>query len=78
MRPGKTISGYIVREAPGGVQIATLASATSTRILGLRPGPHRFTVEAPYSGEGSSGLSTPSHTISLAAPRYRHGHHVVF
>ena len=79
VRPGKTISGYTVREAPGGVQIVTLASATSTRILGLPAGAHSFTVEANYSGDGGSGLSTPSHTISLArGGRYRQGELVVF
>lgn len=80
-RPGLTISGYTVRESPGGVRIVTLATATSTRILGLAPGPHSFTVEADYAGDGGSGLSTPSHTISLAAAatrRYRHGQLVDF
>ena len=82
VRPGLTISGYTVREAPGGVQITTAATATSTKILGLRAGRHSFTVEANYSGEGgASGLSTPSHTISLGAAasrRYCHAQHAAF
>ncbi|MEP6893919.1 MAG: CocE/NonD family hydrolase, partial [Gaiellaceae bacterium] len=66
VRPGDTISGYTVREAPGGAHFAAGAGATSVSVAGLAPGPHFFTVEAHYSGGGTSGLSTPSDTLAVA------------
>ena len=69
VRPNDTISSYTVREAPGGVQLTAPADATSIRFTGLATGPHSFTVEANYSGGGTSGVSTPSHTITFGSSK---------
>lgn len=69
VRPSDTISSYTVREAPGGVQLTAPADATSIRFTGLAPGPHSFTVEANYAGGGTSGVSTPSHTITFGSSK---------
>jgi hypothetical protein len=71
VRPDDTISGYTVRESPGGAQLTTSADATSVRFTGLAAGPHSFTVEANYSGGGTSGVSTPSRTIRFGSPPTR-------
>lgn len=67
VRPGNTISGYTVRESPGGAQVAAAADATFAKFSGLAAGPHSFTVEAVYAGGGSSGVSTPSDTVTIGA-----------
>jgi hypothetical protein len=46
------------------------AGATAAKFVGLAAGPHSFTVEADYSGGGTSGLSTPSHTITVGVVSY--------
>jgi predicted acyl esterase len=72
VRPGDTISGYTVHESPGGVEVTTSAGIQSVKIKGLPAGPHFFSVEADYSGGGTSGVSTPSHTITVGAAVQRH------
>ena len=67
VRAGDTISGYTVRESPDGAQVTAMAGATKARFAGLAAGPHFFTVEADYAGGGTSGLSTPSHTVGVTA-----------
>jgi predicted acyl esterase len=67
VRPGDTISGYTLHESPGGAQVSVGAGATTAKFVGLAAGPHFFTVEADYSGGGTSGLSTPSHTVTVGA-----------
>jgi hypothetical protein len=71
VRPGDTISGYTLHESPGGAQVAVGAGATTAKFVGLAAGPHSFTVEADYSGGGTSGLSTPSNTITVGAAVFR-------
>jgi predicted acyl esterase len=67
VRPGDTISGYTVEESPGGAEVSAASTATSANFTGLSAGPHFFSVEADYAGGGTSGVSTPSDTISVTA-----------
>ncbi|MDQ1466044.1 MAG: uncharacterized protein QOH10_459, partial [Actinomycetota bacterium] len=66
VRPGDTISGYTVHELPGGASMSAASGGSSVELVGLAPGPHYFSVEADYAGGGTSGLSTPSHTINVS------------
>ncbi len=65
VRPGDTISGYIARETPNGTSRSVSATAHVVKLKHLTPGPHFFTVEAVYAGGGTSGLSTPSDTVTV-------------
>jgi hypothetical protein len=50
-------------------------------VKNLAGGPHFFTVAALYAGGAKSGLSTPSHTITVtgaAEPHFRHADRVDF
>jgi predicted acyl esterase len=69
LRPGLTVSGYLVRESPGGARRLTAPGATSAGFSSLGAGAHSFTVEAIYAGSGGTGgVSTPSSTIRLKPP----------
>jgi hypothetical protein len=65
-RPGDTISGYTVHEYPGGHELTT-TNVTRIVFRHLSAGPHWFAVEANYTGGGTSGWSTPSSTVTVAA-----------
>jgi predicted acyl esterase len=71
VRPGDTISGYIVRETSSGTSRTVPASAHVVKIRHLSAGAHFFTVEAVYAGGGTSGLSTPSDTVTVTAAAAR-------
>lgn len=68
VRAGSTISGYTVTELPGGTTLDTGPTVTAVTFGGLGYGAHWFTVEARYAEGGGSGASTPSNTVTLAAP----------
>src|SRR5205085_1861500 len=81
VRPGNTIIAYTVHEAPGGTTTIAAADATSVKVKDLTNGPHWFSDEADYAGGTASGLSTPSHTVTVAGgagARYRHAGRVDF
>jgi predicted acyl esterase len=81
VRPGDTIISYTVHDAPGGTTTIAAADATSVKVKNLTNGPHWFSVEADYAGGTTSGLSTPSRTITVAGgagARYRHAGRVDF
>lgn len=71
VRPGDTVSGYIVRETPDGTSRSVSAAAHVVKLKHLSAGPHFFTVEAVYAGGGTSGLSTPSDTVMVTAAAAR-------
>ncbi len=71
VRPGDTITGYTIRDVVTGTSTGAGPTATSATITGLDPGAHAFTVEADYGNSTTSGVSTPSHTVTLAALRVR-------
>jgi hypothetical protein len=69
VRPDDTISSYTVRERPGGEHLTAPADATSVKFSDLADGAHSFTVEANYSDGGTSGVSTPSHTVTVGTSK---------
>ena len=71
VRPGDTISGYVVHETPDGTSRSVSATAHVVKLKHLTAGPHFFTVEAFYAAGGTSGLSTASDTVVVAAAAAR-------
>jgi predicted acyl esterase len=81
VRPGNTIIAYTVHESPGGATVTAAPDAHPIKVKNLAGGPHFFSVEADYAGGTTSGLSTPSHTITVtgaADPHFRHADNVDF
>ena len=81
VRPGDTIIAYTVHESPGGATVTAAPDAHASKVKNLAGGPHFFAVEADYADGTTSGLSTPSHTITVtgaAAAHFRHADRVDF
>ena len=67
VRPGDRIVGYTLRELPGGATLNAARAARTAKFTHLTAGAHFFTVEANYGNGGTSGISTPSNSVTIAA-----------